>query len=106
MAYILQMQPLLLAHEATIDQKLEEFKAMGGDFVSGNFSKCVCGEHSTSAPCSCGSGALSGQQLVLYSFWHRCCTCQHSDCAAQKCTGHHRQWQTKADACAYVCWTN
>ena len=33
------LQPLLLAHEQTIDRKIEEFKAMGGDFVAGNFSK-------------------------------------------------------------------
>jgi receptor expression-enhancing protein 1/2/3/4 len=39
--YTHTLQPLLLAHEATIDQKLEEFKAMGGDFVSGNFSKAM-----------------------------------------------------------------
>jgi TB2/DP1, HVA22 family len=35
------LQPLLLAHEQTIDRKIEEFKAMGGDFVAGNFSKCA-----------------------------------------------------------------
>lgn len=33
------LQPLLLVHEQTIDRKIEEFKAMGGDFVAGNFSK-------------------------------------------------------------------
>lgn len=32
-------QPLLLAHEQTIDRKIAEFKAMGGDFIAGNFSK-------------------------------------------------------------------
>jgi receptor expression-enhancing protein 1/2/3/4 len=35
------LQPLLLAHEQTIDRKIEEFKAMGGDFVAGNFSKAI-----------------------------------------------------------------
>jgi TB2/DP1, HVA22 family len=98
------LQPLLLAHEQTIDRKIEEFKAMGGDFVAGNFSKCVDVwpleanqlpaavshplRHWTSQPAHCACRAIQWIQANAYGAvqqlqnlqnrvrgWHEGCGC-------------------------------